>query len=116
MKTIRKTIIVVIVFAAIVLAPARGQAQINTQSGSWGTMGGSGSGDNINGGSGSWGGFGNSSIDDNGNGNGSWGNFNMEDPDEYVGLGSGLALLTMAGLGYATLKRKKSDKNALKSH
>ena len=158
----RKTIILAVV-AALLLAhvPSSSQAQSGIYSGgSWGDMGGSGSGDNVNGGSGTWGSlinsgsgdsgggngtwgsfinsgigdngggsgtwgsfinsgigdngsgsgtwglFNHTGIDDNGSGSGTWGNFNNVDPS--VGLGSGLALLTMAGMGYACAKRKKA--------
>lgn len=126
MKMKRKTIfIAALLIAVVAFAPTWSLAQINDQDGSWGGFSGSGSGDNINGSSGSWGGFTNSGsgdningssgswggftnsgVGDNGNGNGSWGNFNNVDP--YAPLGSGLVLLTMAGLGYACAKRRKA--------
>ena len=121
----KKIFIAVLVAAALVLAPTRSQAQtiepegswdgfsgsgsadnINGSSGSWGGFTNSGSADNVNGSSGSWGGFTNSGTGDNGSGDGSWGNFNNVNP--YAPLGSGLALFTMAGLGYACAKRRKA--------
>ena len=102
----KKIFIAVLVAAALVLAPTRSQAQTIEPEGSWDGFSGSGSGDNINGSSGSWGGFTNSGTGDNGSGDGSWGNFNNVDP--YAPLGSGLALLTVAGIGYACAKRRKA--------
>lgn len=105
----KKIFIAVLVAAAMVLAPTRSQAQTHIEiepEGTWGGFTNSGSADNINGSSGSWGGFTNSGIGDNSQGNGSWGNFNNVDP--YVPLGSGLALLTVAGIGYACAKRRKA--------
>ena len=103
----KKIFIAVLVAAALVLAPTRSQAQTHIEpEGTWGGLTNSGSADNINGSSGSWGGFTNSGVGDNGSGDGSWGNFNNVDP--YAPLGSGLALFTMAGLGYACAKRRKA--------
>ena len=85
----KKIFIAVLVAAALVLAPTRSQAQTHIEpEGSWGSFTNSGSADNINGSS------------------GSWGNFNNVDP--YAPLGSGLALLTVAGIGYACAKRRKA--------
>lgn len=108
----KKIFIAVLAAAALVLVPTRNQAQTNiVPEGSWGVFTSSDSDDNINGGSGSWGLFTNSGIGDNGSGNGSWGNFNNEDP--YAPLGGGLAWLTVAGIGYACAKRRKAQKHKL---
>ena len=78
--------------------------------GSWGNFNNAGPGDNFNGG-GSWGNFNNADPDDNTGGSGSWGNFNNTSPD--AGIGGGLALLTVAGFGYACAKRRKAKKQEL---
>lgn len=104
----KKIFIAVLAAAVLALAPARSHAQIDIEpvGGTWGGLTNSGTDDNINGSSGSWGGFTNSGTGDNGSGDGSWGNFNNVDP--YAPLGSGLALLTVAGIGYACAKRRKA--------
>ena len=75
--------------------------------GSWGSFNNSGADDNFSGG-GSWGLFHNVDPNTNFSGDGSWGNFTNEDPG--VPLGSGIALLTIAGMGYACAKRRKAKK------
>lgn len=44
------------------------------------------------------------------NGDGSWGNLTSTDP--YVGLGSGLMVLTLAGTAYACARRKKAKNHS----
>ena len=86
------------------LTKSYAQTGISDQGGSWGSFNSSGSNNN---GSGSWGNFNNGDINDNGNGNGSWGAFDNADPDEYVPLGNGFALLIAAGVGYGVKKMLK---------
>lgn len=43
-------------------------------------------------------------------GDGSWGNLTPTDP--YVGLGSGLMVLTLAGTAYACARRKKAKNHS----
>lgn len=64
-------------------------------------------------GGGLWGNFNNIDPDDNTDtdGGGSWGNFNNTSPE--ADLGGGLALLTVAGFGYACVKRRKMKKQEL---
>ena len=109
----RKTIFTAAFVAALVaLEPTASRAQSTGISGgsSWGSFNNAGPDDNFNGG-GSWGIFNNSGPDDNTGGGGSWGNFNNTSPD--ADLGSGLALLTVAGFGYACAKRRKAKKQEL---
>ena len=68
-------------------------------------------------GSSSWGFFNNVGSDNNANVNsnsGFWGAFTNTGSDS-VSLGSGLALLTAAGFGYACAKRRKEKKQELHS-
>ena len=128
-KMKRKTLLIAVLAAAFVFAPpvvSVAQHEFFEEEGSWGRLGGSGTDDNINNGSGTWGLFTNSGIGNNGSGtwglftnsgigdnsqgNGSWGNFNNDDP---VALTDGLILLVAASMAYGPLKRRKAQKHEL---
>lgn len=128
----RKTIFIAAFVAVLVaLEPTVSRAQSTGTSGggSWGSFNNAGPSDNFNGG-GSWGNFNNADPGDNFGGGGLWGNFNNVGPDDNTGgggswgnfnntspdasLGSGLALLTVAGFGYACAKRRKAKKQELR--